>query len=72
VLPTHLSASPLSVADLYGSITGFIAFYSALLVVELYLMAKYARLGPHEEPAATAPGGASLRPVPAAPAGEGA
>ncbi len=46
VLPTHLSASSLSVADLYGSLFGFLAFYTALLAVEMYLMFKYARLGP--------------------------
>ncbi len=46
VLPTHLSASTLSVGNLYGSLAGFIGFYTLLLVVELYLMFKFARLGP--------------------------
>jgi cytochrome d ubiquinol oxidase subunit I len=46
VLPTCLSASNLSSASLVGSLTGFVAFYTLLLVVELYLMLKYARLGP--------------------------
>jgi cytochrome d ubiquinol oxidase subunit I len=46
VLPTHLSTSTRSVADLYGSLAGFIGFYTLLLVVELYLMFKFARLGP--------------------------
>ncbi|MBI5921611.1 MAG: cytochrome ubiquinol oxidase subunit I [Betaproteobacteria bacterium] len=46
VLPTHLSASSLSVASLWGSIAGFIGFYTLLLVAEMYLMFKYARLGP--------------------------
>jgi len=46
MLPTHLSASSLSAANLYGSIAGFIGFYTLLLIVEMYLMFKYARLGP--------------------------
>jgi cytochrome d ubiquinol oxidase subunit I len=46
VLPTHLSVSTLSVGSLYGSLAGFIAFYTALLIVEIYLMLKFARQGP--------------------------
>jgi cytochrome d ubiquinol oxidase subunit I len=46
VLPTYLSTSSLSTGDLYFSITGFVGFYTLLLVVELYLMFKFARLGP--------------------------
>jgi cytochrome d ubiquinol oxidase subunit I len=46
VLPTHLSVSTLSVGSLYGSLAGFIGFYTVLLVVEMYLMVKFARLGP--------------------------
>jgi len=46
VLPTHLSVSTLSVNNLYGSLAGFIGFYTALLVVEIFLMVKFARMGP--------------------------
>ncbi len=46
VLPTHLSASSLSTGDLWGSLVALVAFYSLLLVIELYLMVKFARLGP--------------------------
>jgi cytochrome d ubiquinol oxidase subunit I len=46
VLPTHLSVSTLSVANVYGSLAGFVGFYTLLLVVEVYLMVKFARLGP--------------------------
>ena len=46
VLPTHLSASTLSVGSLYGSIAGFLGFYTCLLVIEMYLMVKFARQGP--------------------------
>ncbi|MEN2472180.1 cytochrome ubiquinol oxidase subunit I [Burkholderia sp. GS2Y] len=46
VLPTYLSASTLAPSDLYFSLAGFVFLYSLLLVVELYLMFKYARKGP--------------------------
>jgi cytochrome d ubiquinol oxidase subunit I len=46
MLPTHLSASSLSSASLWGSIAGFVGFYTLLLIVEMFLMFKYARLGP--------------------------
>ena len=46
VLPTHLSVSTLSVNSLYGSLAGFIGFYTVLLVVEMFLMVKFARMGP--------------------------
>jgi len=61
VLPTNLSVSSLSVGSLYGSLTGFIVFYTCLLAIEMYLMVKFARKGPsslgtgryHAEQAAT-------------------
>ncbi len=46
VLPTHLSVSTLSVGNLYGSLAGFVVFYTVLLVVEMFLMIKFARIGP--------------------------
>jgi cytochrome bd ubiquinol oxidase subunit I len=46
ILPTRLSSSSLSTGDLYFSLAGFIGFYTLLLVIELFLMFKYARLGP--------------------------
>ena len=46
VLPTYLSASALDAGTVYFSLAGFIAFYTLLLVVELFLMFRYARLGP--------------------------
>ena len=65
ILPTFLSTSSLSSGDLYFSLAGFIGFYTLLLIVELYLMFKYARLGPsslstgryHFESAAMNPSG---------------
>ena len=46
VLPTHLSVSTLSVPSVVASLAGFVGFYTVLLAVELYLMVKFARLGP--------------------------
>ncbi|MCM2319031.1 MAG: cytochrome ubiquinol oxidase subunit I [Pseudomonas sp.] len=46
VLPTHLSASSLTTGDVWGSLIALVAFYSLLLVIEMYLMIKFARLGP--------------------------
>ena len=42
VLPTSLGVSSLEARDLYWSLAAFIGFYTLLLVVELYLMFKYA------------------------------
>ncbi|MEQ1666852.1 MAG: cytochrome ubiquinol oxidase subunit I, partial [Sulfuriferula sp.] len=46
VLPTHLSASTLTAGNVYASIGGFVLFYTGLLIVEMYLMVKFARQGP--------------------------
>ena len=46
VLPTHLSVSSISSEQLWFSIGGFALFYTVLLIIELYLMFKYVRLGP--------------------------
>src|SRR5476649_2839819 len=46
VLPTFLAVSSLSAGNVLVTLVGFIAFYSALLVVDIYLMIKTVRLGP--------------------------
>jgi cytochrome d ubiquinol oxidase subunit I len=46
ILPVDLSVSSLSTGDVIGSIAGFAILYSALLVVEYWLMIRYAKLGP--------------------------
>lgn len=46
ILPTHLSTSVLSAGDVVFSLAGFLIFYTLLFVAEMYLMFKYARLGP--------------------------
>jgi len=48
VLPTFLAASPIPAANVWISLIGFVLFYTVLLVVDLYLMVKYARIGPTE------------------------
>jgi cytochrome d ubiquinol oxidase subunit I len=46
VLPTYIATSSLTEADLIGSLIGFVAFYTLLAIVEMFLMIKFARLGP--------------------------
>ncbi len=48
VLPTFLSVSSVPASDVVLSIAGFVIFYSALAVVELYLMVRTVRLGPED------------------------
>ncbi len=48
LLPTFLAASPVPVANVWISLIGFVVFYTALLVVDLYLLIKYVRIGPTE------------------------
>ena len=46
ILPTHLSTSTVSSADVWGSIIALAAFYTVLLIIEMYLMIRFAKLGP--------------------------
>ena len=46
VLPTFLAVSSTDAGNVLFSLLGFVFFYSSLLVVDLYLMVKYVRLGP--------------------------
>jgi len=48
VLPTALGVSSIDAGNVVFSLTGFALFYSALLVVDLYLLIKYIRLGPQD------------------------
>jgi cytochrome d ubiquinol oxidase subunit I len=54
VLPTFLSASSNSASDVWLSLGGFVLLYSALAVVELFLMVRSIRQGPdaHQTPPA--------------------
>ncbi len=47
ILPTFMGVSSVSAGQVWASISGFIVFYTALLVTELYLMFKYAKTGPY-------------------------
>ena len=49
VLPTFLSASSITAGNVWLSLGGFGLFYSALAVVELFLLVKYIRLGPEAD-----------------------
>jgi cytochrome bd ubiquinol oxidase subunit I len=46
VLPTFMSTSTLTEGDIWFSLIGICAFYTVLLVVEMFLMFKFARKGP--------------------------
>ncbi|CCJ06738.1 cytochrome ubiquinol oxidase subunit I [Methylocystis sp. SC2] len=48
VLPTFLAASPIKPGNVWLSLSGFVLFYTALLIVDVFLMVKYAKLGPTE------------------------
>jgi cytochrome d ubiquinol oxidase subunit I len=46
VLPTFLAVSSVSTAQVLFTLTGFVLFYSSLLVVDIVLMLRYIRMGP--------------------------
>ncbi len=46
ILPTYIAASSLTTQDLIISLTGFFLFDSVLIGIRLFLMFKFARLGP--------------------------
>jgi cytochrome d ubiquinol oxidase subunit I len=46
VLPTALGVSSTDASNVLFSLIGFLVFYSALLVVDVFLLTKYIRLGP--------------------------
>jgi cytochrome d ubiquinol oxidase subunit I len=46
VLPTFLGTSSLTKEDLIISLTGFVVFYTILLIIEMWLMFHFARKGP--------------------------
>ena len=46
ILPTHMGASSLSSGQVLSSIIAIAAFYTVLLIIEMFLMFRFARLGP--------------------------
>lgn len=66
VLPTFMGVSSVS-AEMVGlSLAGFILFYSALAVVDVWLMVKYVRLGPDRYLGHDTGERSRMRPIPAA------
>jgi cytochrome d ubiquinol oxidase subunit I len=48
ILPTALGVSSVSVGQVLSSLIGFVVLYSVLLIVDLYLMIKYIKIGPEK------------------------
>ena len=48
ILPTHMGISSVSGGMVAGSLLGFVVFYSILAAVDVFLMVRYARMGPDE------------------------
>lgn len=48
VLPTALAVSGTVAGNVLFSLAGFVVFYSALLIADIYLLVKYIKLGPDE------------------------
>ena len=48
ILPTALGISPVSYDHVLASLLGFVILYTALLIVDLYLMVKYIKIGPEK------------------------
>lgn len=46
ILPTFLSASNIQASHVWISLAGFVLFYSLLLIVDIFLMRKYIKIGP--------------------------
>ncbi|PWQ96542.1 cytochrome ubiquinol oxidase subunit I [Leucothrix pacifica] len=46
ILPVSSAVSSLTYNDVLYSLIGFVLFYTVLLIIEVYLMQKFARLGP--------------------------
>jgi cytochrome bd ubiquinol oxidase subunit I len=63
-LPTFQSASSHSVGYMVFSLIGFALLYSLFIAAELYLMFKYARLGPEQHSAADHPVHVGPAPIP--------
>lgn len=48
ILPTFYGASSLPTSFVYTTLAGFILLYSVLLIVDIFLMTKYIRMGPEK------------------------
>lgn len=50
ILPTYLGVSSISTGQVWISLMGFAIFYSLLAIVDIFLMIKYIKLGPTNDP----------------------
>jgi cytochrome d ubiquinol oxidase subunit I len=48
ILPTFLGVSSVSSGNVLASLIGFFVLYSSLLVIDVYLMVKYVKIGPEK------------------------
>jgi cytochrome d ubiquinol oxidase subunit I len=48
ILPTYMGVSSTTPHEVLGSLIAFIVFYSTLLVIDIFLMVKYVKLGPQK------------------------
>ncbi len=48
ILPTSLGVSSISSSSILASLVGFVVLYTLLLVVDLFLMVKYIKMGPEK------------------------
>ena len=46
ILPTHMAVSQLTVTDIWISLGTIVVLYTIFVIIEMWLMTKYARLGP--------------------------
>ena len=61
VLPTFLAVSSISAANVWITLIGFVVFYSALAVVDVFLMVKTIRAGPRCRTRQSSAGSSTLR-----------
>lgn len=65
VLPTAIAVSHLGIWEVAITMTGFVAFYTVLLIIEMSLMIKAIKAGPQHERMANAVTGGRVQTVPA-------
>ncbi|WP_166836868.1 cytochrome ubiquinol oxidase subunit I [Rheinheimera pleomorphica] len=46
ILPTHLAVSQLTVTDIWISLISIMVLYTVFVIIEMWLMTKYAKIGP--------------------------
>ncbi|MCX7898981.1 MAG: cytochrome ubiquinol oxidase subunit I [Methylocystis sp.] len=55
VMPTFLGVSDIHASNVLASLAAFVAFYTALAVVDVALIVKYVKIGPEKEPDSDTP-----------------